>query len=128
MAGRKGRGEPGQWRGEGRRDVSVLEVVRTRPCPGLRLNCRQGEAERPRKSKDKEKHRHRERGEGEGRREKSSRASIGIQCRRDKTMPRTVTHTPRPQNPTATGSLIILSFTFPKLANKSRSNQITFFR
>ena len=62
-----------------------------------------------RSSKDKEKHRHRERGEGEGRREKSSRASIGIQCRRDKTMPRTVTHTPRPQNPTATGSLIILA-------------------
>ena len=59
-----------------------------------------------RSSKDKEKHRHRERGEGEGRRDKSSRASIGIQCRRDKTMPRTVTHTPRPQNPT--GSLIIL--------------------
>jgi len=58
-----------------------------------------------RSSKDKEKHRHRERGEGEGRREKSSRASIGIQCRRDKTMPRTVTHTPRPQNPTATGDL-----------------------
>jgi len=53
-----------------------------------------------RSSKEKEKHRHRERGEGEGRREKSSRASIGIQCRRDKTMPRTVTHTPRPQNPT----------------------------
>ena len=48
MVGRKGRGEPGLMRGEGRRDVSVLEVVRTRPGPGLRLNCRQVEAERPR--------------------------------------------------------------------------------
>ena len=65
-----------------------------------------------RSSKEKEKHRHRERGEGEGRREKSSRASIGIQCRRDKTMPRTVTHTPRPQNPTGslTQLMILVGF------------------
>ena len=44
MAGRKGRGEQGLTRGEGRRDVSVLEVGRTQP--GLRL--RLVEAERPR--------------------------------------------------------------------------------
>ena len=53
-----------------------------------------------RSGKEREKHRHRERGEGEERRrEKTSRASIGIQCRRDKTLPRTVTHqTSIPQN------------------------------